>query len=285
MFVGGWVDLDMVRYITLLLFINLIWGQNITIAVFDFENNGLETNEVRQLSTRLENELVKLGDFKVVERTKIDEVLKEQKLQFSGCVEECLVDAGEILGANQIILGSIGKIGGLYTLSAKLVDVESGELLMASDFDAEDGLSELLQIGLKDVALELTGVSLENVKYKNFEDIILSAETEAEKLHDDQLFKYVGAGSCVTLVGLPLSFLMLNSKPPYYTNFDKSNPKYLQLNGEEQQIYKDAYYEKENRLRRKSVHRMQGICFGVYMLFVLIGTDVESSDTADTEPR
>ena len=143
---GSWVDLNMVRYITLLLFINLIWGQNITIAVFDFENNGLETNEVKQLSTRLESELVKLGDFKVVERTKIDEVLKEQKLQMSGCVEECLIDVGEILGANQIILGSIGKIGGLYTLSAKLVDVESGELLMASDFDAEDGLSELLQI-------------------------------------------------------------------------------------------------------------------------------------------
>ena len=102
-----------------LIFINLIWGQNITIAVFDFENNGLETNEVRQLSTRLESELVKLGDFKVVERTKIDEVLKEQKLQISGSVEESLIEVGEILGANQIILGSIGKIGGLYTLSAK----------------------------------------------------------------------------------------------------------------------------------------------------------------------
>ena len=283
---GGWVDLDMTRYITLLLFINLIWGQNITIAVFDFENNGLETNEVRQLSTRLESELVKLGDFKVVERTKIDEVLKEQKLQMSGCAEECLIDVGEILGANQIILGSIGKIGGLYTLSAKLVDVESGELLMASDFDAENGLRELLQIGLKEVAYELTGVSIENANYKEHEKIILDAESEAENNHDDQLFKYLGAGSCITGFGIPLSFLMLRSKPPYNTNLDTSSPKYLQLkNSEEQRIYKDAYYEKENSLRRKSVHKMQGICFGVYMLFVLIGMDIESSDTADTVPR
>ena len=30
-------------------FYQLIWCQNITIAVFDFENNGLENNEVRQL--------------------------------------------------------------------------------------------------------------------------------------------------------------------------------------------------------------------------------------------
>ena len=261
-----------------LIFINLIWGQNITIAVFDFENNGLETNEVRQLSTRLENELVKLGDFKVVERTEIDKVLKEQKLQVSGNVEEVLIDVGKILGASQIILGSVGKIGNLYTISTKLVDVESGELLLASDFDAEDGLSELLQIGLKDVALELTGVSLEKVKYKNYEEIILSAEFEAEKQHDDQLFKYVGVGSCLAIpIGVPLSFLMLNSKPPYYTDFDKSNPKYLQLkNSEEQQIYKDAYYEKENRLRRKSVHKMQGICFGLYIILGALSGDVSS---------
>ena len=32
---------------------------------------------------------------------------------------------GKLFGANQIILGSIGKIGDVFTLSAKLVDVES----------------------------------------------------------------------------------------------------------------------------------------------------------------
>ena len=58
------------------IFLNFIWCQNITIAVLDFENNGLENNEVRQLLTRLESELVKLGDFKVVERNEIENVLE-----------------------------------------------------------------------------------------------------------------------------------------------------------------------------------------------------------------
>ena len=67
---------------------------------------------------------------------------------------------------------------------------------------------------------------------------------------------------------------MLNNKPPHYTSFDKSNPKYIQLeNNEEQQIYKDSYYEKENRLRRKSVHRTQGICFGLYILLGVINAN------------
>ena len=71
--------------------------------------------------------------------------------------------------------------------------------------------------------------------YKEYEEIILNAEFEAEKQHDHQLFKYVGAGSCIAApIGIPLSFLILNSKPPYYSNFDQSNPKYQQLKNKEE---------------------------------------------------
>ena len=64
LFVGLWVDLVMIRYISLLLFLGLAFTQDITIAVFDFKNNGLEPHEVRQLSTRLESELVNVGNYK-----------------------------------------------------------------------------------------------------------------------------------------------------------------------------------------------------------------------------
>ena len=144
----------MTKHLTLLLFIGLAWGQT-TIAVFDFENNGLGKSEARQLSTRLESELVKVGKYNVVERGKIDEILKEQKLQISGCVEECLIDVGKLLGAKQIILGSVGKLGSIYTISVKLVDANSGELLKTSDFDTERGLGALLTVGMKKVALEI----------------------------------------------------------------------------------------------------------------------------------
>ena len=107
------------------IFTSFICCQSITIAVFDFENNGLEINEVRQLLTRLESELVKLGDFKVDERNEIENILEEQKLQISGITEETIIDVGNILSANQIIFGSAGNIGGLYTLSVKLVDVKA----------------------------------------------------------------------------------------------------------------------------------------------------------------
>ena len=133
-----------------------------TIAIFDFENNGLKPYEVRQLSKRLESELVKLGDFDVVERTRINDVLKEQKLQASGCTETCLLDVGKILGATQIVYGSIGKFGNLYTISAKLVDAETGKLIRSSDYDADYGLEQLLKYGLMIVANRLTGNQIED---------------------------------------------------------------------------------------------------------------------------
>ena len=115
------------RIISILFICSVALYSRTTIAIFDFENNGLESYEVRQLSKRLESELVKLGNFDIVERTSIDEILKEQKIQASGCTETCLLDVGMILGASQIVYGSIGKFGNLYTISAKLVDAETGK--------------------------------------------------------------------------------------------------------------------------------------------------------------
>lgn len=156
----------MAKHLTLLLFIGLAWGKT-TIAVFEFENNGLEPFEVRQLSTRLESELVKLGKYNVVERTKIDEILKEQKLQMSGCVEECLIDVGKMLGAKQIIIGSVGRLGNIYTITAKLVDATSGQMLKTSDFDTNNGIGDLATNGLPKIALELT----ENKSNANYQAI------------------------------------------------------------------------------------------------------------------
>ncbi len=61
------------------LYISIVWigfGRT-TVAIFDFENNRLEPYEVRQLSTRLESELVIVNQYNVVEISRTDEILKE----------------------------------------------------------------------------------------------------------------------------------------------------------------------------------------------------------------
>ena len=51
-----------------------------------------------------------------------------------------MIDVGKMLGAKQIILGSVGKLGRIYTITAKLVDATSGEMIRTSDFDTDDGI-------------------------------------------------------------------------------------------------------------------------------------------------
>ena len=145
----------MLKYKIFLFFISVGFTQTTTIAVIDFDNNGLEPYEVKQLSQRLESEFVKIGEYNVVERSKIDQILKEQKFQISGCVDECLIEVGEMLGANEIVLGSVGIMGNIHTVSAKLVDATSGEILRTADFDTNKGIGNLLTIGMKEIALKL----------------------------------------------------------------------------------------------------------------------------------
>ena len=148
----------MPRYISLLLFFGLSWGQDTTIAVFDFENNGLSDAQVRQITIRLEDELVKTGGLKIVERKDINAVLEVQKLQMSGMIEDSdAIKVGAILGATHIIIGSIGKIEDTYyTITAKLINAETSELIKTASYDAEErGVRELIQNGLNVLAQSL----------------------------------------------------------------------------------------------------------------------------------
>ena len=149
----------MKKVILLLLFISSISiAQNVTIAVLDFENNGgLEPSEVKILSARLQSEMVKAGGYKVVERKKIEKIFEEQKFQMSGCVAECLIEIGMMLGAKQIVIGDVGKFGSTYTINARLVDATSAEIIRASDFDTGGDISGLLE-GTRNIAIELSGL-------------------------------------------------------------------------------------------------------------------------------
>jgi formylglycine-generating enzyme required for sulfatase activity/TolB-like protein len=152
----------MINRITLLLFIGLAWGQ---IAVFDFENHGgLESSEVKILTARLQGEMVKAGGYKVVERKKIEKVFEEQKFQMSGCVEECLIEIGKLLGAKQIVIGDVGKFGSTYTINARLVDATTGEIIRASDFDTDGSIDGLLKTGMQIIATELSGQKAKKTK-------------------------------------------------------------------------------------------------------------------------
>jgi TolB-like protein len=151
------------RYLSLLLFVGITLAQNTVVAVFDFENNGLNDAQVRQVRSRLESELEKAGGLAIFERKQINEVLKEQKLQISGIVDDGdLVEIGSMAGATHILSGSVGKMDDtFYTISAKLVNTASGKVEQTASYDAEKGISDLMKNGLKSLARDLVKIEME----------------------------------------------------------------------------------------------------------------------------
>ena len=149
----------------ILLFSNLMAfnTKNETIAVFDFIGNDINSNTARTLSDRLRIELVKYNFINVLERSRIDAILEEQAIQMSGCVDECLVEIGKLLGATSIITGSIGKVGDYYTINARKINATTGKLENAFGYDSKLGIESLLVNGMNEVAYQIVyGEKLSN---------------------------------------------------------------------------------------------------------------------------
>ncbi len=161
-------------------------AQAVPIAVLDFEANGISQTEAIALTDRLRNELFRLGEFEVVERGMMEDILLEQDFQLSGCTtNDCLVEVGRLMGARQVVGGRISKLGAMFTVSARVVDVETGKLLRVSDYDLRGGLEEMLTVGMKQVAEILSGREVAITPIVSRPDIEQSSQP-ASGTKDDQ---------------------------------------------------------------------------------------------------
>ncbi len=132
-------------------------AQQTAIAVLDFDGYGISETEAIALSNRLRNELFRLDRFEIVDRGMMETILNEQDFQQLGCTSnDCLIEVGKMVGASQMVGGSISKVGGTFTVSARLVDVETGKVLAVSDFDIKGELDDLLTRGMAQVAAMLS---------------------------------------------------------------------------------------------------------------------------------
>jgi TolB-like protein len=126
------------------------------IAVVDLRGYGISEMDALALTNRLTTELFKMGIFTVLEREKMQDILNEQGFQQSGCTtSECLVEAGKLLNVQQIVGGSVSKIGEFYTIELRMIDVESGKILSVANEDIEGSIGEVLTRGIRKTAIKL----------------------------------------------------------------------------------------------------------------------------------
>ncbi|MBI9109303.1 MAG: PEGA domain-containing protein [Spirochaetales bacterium] len=110
---------------------------NPRIAVVPFNAIGVSENDAQVLTGLFETALVKTDSFFVIEQNQVKEIIDAQAYSMSGCTDEaCAIEFGELLAAEQIILGDLSVIGGKYILNAKIIDVAQGSNVKADNVEA-----------------------------------------------------------------------------------------------------------------------------------------------------
>lgn len=140
------------------------------LAVVDFENKTPDywwgERLGRAASDMLVNSLVKTNKFTMIEREKLQAILNEQGLAKSGAVTtQTAAKVGQLLGIELIITGAVsefgrtekgagfGGFGGTRTVTARcavdarLVDVNSGEILMGESATSTETFTNVTVLG------------------------------------------------------------------------------------------------------------------------------------------
>ena len=133
----------------------------VSIAVNDLSGKGLDQSTAEICSDRLRNELVKTGVFRVMERGEMLTILKEQGFQQSGACDDkaCIVEAGRLLGVERIIAGSIGKVENFYTISLRIIEIKTAEIISVVDEDFTGTAQDLISRVIVKTALKLADLT------------------------------------------------------------------------------------------------------------------------------
>ncbi len=132
----------------------------IAVAVLELDPNGVTDSEARALSDRLRIEIFNAGKYEVMERDKMNRILDEMKLQLNDCTtDECAIEIGRLIGVKKIIAGSISKVGEFFTVSARLIDVETSKIEGTAIEDIEGSLGIVLTQAMPSIAQKISGLS------------------------------------------------------------------------------------------------------------------------------
>jgi len=128
-----------------------------TVAVFNLKSGSKEVQDVVEpLSDALRTTISSSGQFKLVEREKLNQIMEELALKQAGLCEslECQTEAVNLTGAQKFINGSLAKMGKNYVVSLYLLDAKTGEIENSVTRTCACSPEDLLAL-MKAVAAEL----------------------------------------------------------------------------------------------------------------------------------
>jgi TolB-like protein len=126
------------------------------IAVSDLAGQGIDGSTAAVITDRLRSELFNTGTVTVLERSQMQEILKEQGFQQAGCTtDQCAVETGQMLGVKYMVVGSIGLVGHTYTIASRLIDVSTGRMTATANVDCRCEIDDVLSRSTVEISRKL----------------------------------------------------------------------------------------------------------------------------------
>jgi TolB-like protein len=103
------------------------------------------------ITEKISEQLVRSGKFTVLDRTTVGQSLKEIEFQLSGLVSDAEIrrageQLGTRLGASYVVVARVSLLTGTYFISAKMIDVKTGEITSQASDEEEGKASVTLKI-------------------------------------------------------------------------------------------------------------------------------------------
>ena len=134
----------------------------VTLAISDFKNNTGAYHNLKletSLPEMLKTELVQMGGITVLERSKIEAVLKEQALAQSGVLDsQDAQQVGRMLNAEFVLTGEITRPADRLRIDAHIVRVETGEVFGEKVTGPdEEAIEPMVRALARNIIYNLTG--------------------------------------------------------------------------------------------------------------------------------
>ena len=137
-------------------------------VVMNLEAQGVSEVEAAVLSDKLRSYIMQViaseeyrqmedkDQYVVLEREDMDKILDEFDFQNTGCVSDsCMIEFGKMMAADRMLLGSIGKIGSTYSVSARILDLEISTNIAIADGQLRGSIDDVMSTLIVQVGNDL----------------------------------------------------------------------------------------------------------------------------------
>jgi TolB-like protein len=159
--------------------------KRVAILYFDNTSDEKKLDKLQKgLAGMLISDLTNVNMLSIVERDRLEEIIKEQKLSRTKAFEpETASKIGKLLGAELILTGAYFEMFGSFRIDARFIDVETGEILKSEGVDGETSNFFKLEKQLAWKIIKNLDVKLSEKEKNTLEE----AETEQEVSYETAL--------------------------------------------------------------------------------------------------